>query len=67
MSRRLDYPREGYTVSDTFDLTSSIIAYEQGELSEEATEDLFNHLVKSGLIYQLQGAYGREAHRRELI
>ena len=44
-----------------------MMAWEEGTLSEEDTQALFERLVKSGLIYQLQGMYGREAHRRGLI
>ncbi len=43
------------------DQLSLIIAYEQGELSEEQTLDLFSELIKSGLCWRLQGYYGRTA------
>jgi hypothetical protein len=33
------------------DLTDSIIAYEQGDLSEEETIDLFQGLIDSGLAW----------------
>lgn len=39
----------------------SIIAYETGELDEEATIDLFQNLLDSGLVWSLQGHYGRTA------
>jgi len=42
-------------------LTADIIAYEQGELDEDETLELFQHLVDSGLAWQLQGHYGRTA------
>lgn len=48
-------------VVSPLNLTSDIIAYEQGELDEDATIELFQHLVNTGLAWQLQGSYGRAA------
>jgi hypothetical protein len=39
----------------------AIIAFEQGDLSDEATLDLFQELINSGLAWSLQGMYGRMA------
>jgi hypothetical protein len=39
----------------------NIIAYENGELSQEDTIELFQELVDSGEVYALQGHYGRMA------
>jgi hypothetical protein len=50
-----------------FDLCGQIMAYEAGEFDQEEELDLFEHLVKIGLIYQLQGSYGRRAHALGLI
>lgn len=43
------------------DLTSQIIAYEDGELGEQEVIALFQELVNTGLAWQLQGSYGRFA------
>jgi len=43
------------------DQLDQIIAYEQGDLDEEDTIALFQELLNSGLVWQLQGHYGRTA------
>ena len=44
-----------------YDTTGGIIAYENGELTEEEELELFSNLVRTGLAWSLQGAYGRHA------
>jgi hypothetical protein len=44
------------------DQLDAIIAYEQGELDEDETIELFQGLIDSGLAWQLQGSYGRAAN-----
>ena len=40
----------------------NIIAYESGDLDEHQTIEFFQGLIDSGLVWQLQGSYGRTAH-----
>lgn len=44
-----------------FDMAGKIIAYENGELSEDEVIDLFQQLVDTGLLWSLQGWYIRRA------
>jgi hypothetical protein len=41
---------------------TQLIAYEQGELDHEETVDLFQEMIDSGVVWELQGSYGREAN-----
>ena len=43
------------------ELTDRITEYEQGKIDEQQTIQLFQELVDSGLIMELQGHYGRFA------
>jgi len=45
------------------DLVDKIMAYEQGDMNQEATLQFFQELVDGGLAFQLQGHYGRTAAR----
>jgi hypothetical protein len=40
-----------------------MMAFEEGSLSDEETIKLFQDLLDSGLVWKLQGMYGRTASR----
>ena len=47
-----------------------IMGYECGDLNDKETLELFSHLIKNGMAWNLQGHYGRTAstlRERELI
>ena len=42
-------------------LTEKLTAYEQGDLTEEQTVAFFQEMLDTGLVWKLQGHYGRTA------
>lgn len=40
---------------------NKMIAFELGELSEDDTVEMFQELIDAGIVWQLQGFYGRTA------
>lgn len=43
------------------ELTNKIIAYENGEMDHEEVVRLFQELITTGIVWKLQGVYGRMA------
>jgi hypothetical protein len=51
------------TTKTPFDEVAFIMAYEDGELDDDAIIVGFQHLIDSGTVWHLQGSYGRMAAR----
>lgn len=51
----------GLTNTEDTGLLDQMIAWEEGEITYEGMIALFQELVNSGLAWQLQGMYGRQA------
>ena len=47
--------------SKPYPTLDAMIAWEQGDLDEDGTIELFQHLISNGMINHLQGCYGRQA------
>lgn len=45
------------------DIAIDVMTYELGELSPRETIELFSLLTKSGMVWTLQGSYGRTANQ----
>ncbi len=45
------------------DLVEKIIAWEGGEMEQDAEVEFFQELIDSGLAWKLQGCYGRHANQ----
>lgn len=54
-------PNKTETMTTQPDFIDLIIAYEQGDLSDYQTVNLFAELVRNGMAWALQGHYGRVA------
>ena len=50
--------KQQYVAKDTLD---RMMAFEEGAATVEQTIDLFQELIDSGLVWKLQGSYGRFA------
>ena len=48
------------TKKKKMNLVDRVIAFEDGELSQEEVLELFSELLKTGVIYGFQGRYHRE-------
>lgn len=47
--------------ANKYDLKNRIIDYEMGHLDDAKTLRLFSEIIKNGMVWSLQGHYGRTA------
>lgn len=50
-----------HTSEPAFDTVGFIMAFEEGTLDNEELIEGFQHLIDTGIVWQLQGVYGRTA------
>lgn len=62
MAADVGEPGDGLT-----NIVDRIMAWEAGELDPEQELVLFEDLRDNGMLYHLQGSYGRQAHRLGVI
>lgn len=48
-------------IANNFSTVTFILDYEAGVLSEEEVIEGFQHLIDNGIVWSLQGSYGRTA------
>ena len=46
---------------ETTDLVTDIMAFEGGEMDDDAMVEFFQKLIDNGMAWSLQGSYGRTA------
>ena len=61
MALVIQFTEENTIMKQKYNLVDHIVKYENAELGEEEIVQLFQHLVDTGLAWQLQGSYGRMA------
>ena len=45
----------------TYNVTKNISAYEDGKLDDDAIHELFQHLVDTGQVWEMDAHYGKKA------
>ena len=45
----------------TYNVTKNIRAYEDGELHDDSVNELFQHLVDTGQVWEMDANYGKKA------
>ena len=45
----------------TYNVTKNISAYEAGKLDDDAVNELFQHLVDTGQVWEMEANYGKKA------